>query len=444
MKPNIIFIIIDSLRADKCHAEHKTTVTPNLDNLIQKGIYFDQAISSSDYTISGYGCIFTGLYPINAGKKGMTYYKLFSKVPNYISHLKNYGYHTYATMDSNFLKLGFSEYFENDDSGYDRVSTGLFEGLEEQILKKIHSKIFKEPWFYFIHLDDLHIPIRLPKKYMNKKYSERYDFVVEKVDSFLGKILNEVDLENMLIVFTADHGDYILSVDDSKKESITSKIKSKIRNHIPRKTYDKLAERKRITERSIRFSKTKSSLEKRTIDTRTAQNRFLFDDLVHIPLLFLGFSIPKIGVVTNLVRNVDIFPTITDVIGIPNVQKNINGRSLLPIIKGQKIDEEPVYLENTIFETATKSPKPGIGIRTSHFKYFRSLDDPTEKIHLYDLQNDPLEENNIADTNPEIINDLEKTLSEIRNKLIKDFEEPELTEDETKKVEEELKKLGYI
>jgi hypothetical protein len=99
--------------------------------MINNGIYFNQTISSSDYTISGYGSIFTSLYPYNVGKKGVSYRKLFSKIPNYIIHLKNSGYSTYATMDSNFLKLGFSEYFENNDLGYDRTTTGLFEGLEQ-------------------------------------------------------------------------------------------------------------------------------------------------------------------------------------------------------------------------------------------------------------------------------------------------------------------------
>lgn len=444
MKPNILFILIDSLRADKCRSKVKTTLTPNLDSMIQQGIYFDQTISSSDYTISGYGSIFTSLYPINAGKKGVNYHKLFSKVPNYISHLKNFGYHTYATMDSNFLKLGFSEYFENNDMGYDRTTTGLFEGLEEQILEKIRIKNFKEPWFYFIHLDDLHIPIRVPEKFMNKKYSERYDFVVEKVDSLLGKMLKEIDLKNTLIVFTADHGDYILSIDDSKKNSISDKIKSKIRGQVSKSTYDLFATLKRNTQRQVRLAKAKSSLEKRTIDTRTAQNRFLFDDLVHIPLLFLGLTIPETGAVTNLVRSIDIFPTISELIEIPNVQKNIDGRSLVPIIKGQKMEEVPVYLENTIFVTDQESPQPCIGIRTSEFKYFRSLENPTGKIHLYDLKNDPLEENNIADMNPQIVKEMEKTLLKIRNELIKKFEEPELTEEEEKKVEQELKKLGYI
>ena len=72
------------MRSDKCYGENKTTNTPNIDSLIDKGVYFDQAISSSDYTMTGYGSIFTGLFPINAGISGMGYHKIFSKVPNYL------------------------------------------------------------------------------------------------------------------------------------------------------------------------------------------------------------------------------------------------------------------------------------------------------------------------------------------------------------------------
>ena len=89
MKPNILFILADSMRSDRCFAKNKKINTPNIDSLISKGVYFQQAISSSDYTITGYGSIFTGLFPINAGISGMSYHKIFANVPNYIDLLKN-------------------------------------------------------------------------------------------------------------------------------------------------------------------------------------------------------------------------------------------------------------------------------------------------------------------------------------------------------------------
>jgi len=50
LKPNVIFLTIDSLRGDKCIGKTKSSKTPNLDKLIDEGVYFSQAISSSDQT----------------------------------------------------------------------------------------------------------------------------------------------------------------------------------------------------------------------------------------------------------------------------------------------------------------------------------------------------------------------------------------------------------
>ena len=51
MKPNIIFFLIDGLRADQVYGNNRTCKTPNIDSLIQNGMYFEQAVSSVDGTI---------------------------------------------------------------------------------------------------------------------------------------------------------------------------------------------------------------------------------------------------------------------------------------------------------------------------------------------------------------------------------------------------------
>ena len=61
MKPNILFFLLDSVRADKFHGDNKTSVTPNLDGLIKNGTYFNQAISSSDATILSLNSFFNSL-----------------------------------------------------------------------------------------------------------------------------------------------------------------------------------------------------------------------------------------------------------------------------------------------------------------------------------------------------------------------------------------------
>ena len=80
---------------------------------------------------------------------------------------------------------------------------------------------------------------------MNKKYSERYDFVVENIDFWLGKFLKKIDLKNTILILTADHGDYILSTDDSQKNSLNQKIKSKIRSNVSNTVYDFLSSKKK-------------------------------------------------------------------------------------------------------------------------------------------------------------------------------------------------------
>ena len=61
MKPNILFLLIDTFRADKFSGPEKSSKTPNIDSLIKNGTYFDQAVSCSDGTILSCAGLFTGL-----------------------------------------------------------------------------------------------------------------------------------------------------------------------------------------------------------------------------------------------------------------------------------------------------------------------------------------------------------------------------------------------
>ena len=54
LKPNIFFLVIDSLRQDKCLGKSKTSVTPTLDKLIRNGIFFNQNISTAPITVPSF------------------------------------------------------------------------------------------------------------------------------------------------------------------------------------------------------------------------------------------------------------------------------------------------------------------------------------------------------------------------------------------------------
>ncbi len=55
-----------------------------------------------------------------------------------------------------------------------------------------------------------------------------------------------------------------------------------------------------------------------------------------------------------------------------------------------------------------------IGIRTSSYKYWRSRTDSTKDVTLYDLQQDPNEEVNIAEKNQPIVDEMEQILNSMK------------------------------
>ena len=104
MKPNVIFLTIDSFRADKCFGDEKTSKTPNLDALIQTGVYFSQTISAADQTGASISSIFTGIFPIRSGLNQLNF---TSDIPTFFDSLKKEGYdlHSFTPDIGFFLQL---------------------------------------------------------------------------------------------------------------------------------------------------------------------------------------------------------------------------------------------------------------------------------------------------------------------------------------------------
>ena len=170
----------------------------------------------------------------------------------------------------------------------------------------------------------------------------------------------------------------------------------------------------------------------------------IYDDRVHVPLIFSGFSTPSDKVIPELTRSIDIFPTILDICNISNFS-NRRGESLLPVMLNEDFTESSAFIESTVNLTKA-SDSNLIGLRTSKFKYFRSRNNESENIHLYDIDKDPLEENNTYLRNSEIIKKFESELMNIdKNKkfLMEEFSN-EIELDEAEDIEKKLKEAGYI
>ena len=164
-----------------------------------------------------------------------------------------------------------------------------------------------------------------------------------------------------------------------------------------------------------------------------------YDDLIKVPLLFSGVTIPKEHLISKQVRHVDIFPTILDLIGIKS-SVDVDGKSLIPIIKGIETEERLACIESP--PSVHGESQKTIGLRTSKYKYIRDLENSGKIIELYDLENDPLEEINIADSKSDIVNFMENSLLKFRKNIVIE-EQENMDDDEISRIEEKLKKLGY-
>ena len=452
MKFNIFLMVIDSLQARKFYGK-KTSLTPNIDSLIKKGTYFENLISACDSSLLSLTSLFTGKHAFKTGIRSARYNKLNNNIITYFQILKKSGYHLFGYRPTVEETVGLIPTFENKDSDY-FYDYDLSNGLGQQILDKLDSKL-PEPWFFYTHHSDLHFPVDVPKEFDNEKFgTSKYEQMISSIDSWIGKFVEKIDLEKTLFIVTADHATFIPSVDvndkiisfevDAEKHKISRKMQKKLPESIkPLRTkvffaLEKI--RKRRKKQILKKLNLKPHEKRALLWQRGDLDRTLFDDQVHIPLLLFGPNIPKDKKIPHLTRQIDIFPTLVDLSGI-SAKNEPDGVSLVPLLQGKNMKESPVYMEST--PLIQKKSNDVIGIRTSDYKYFRNSDDPKERIHLYNLINDPFEEKNIAESHQEVVSEMENVLQTIINEKITKSDE-EFSEKEAKMIEDELQRMGYV
>jgi choline-sulfatase len=171
-----------------------------------------------------------------------------------------------------------------------------------------------------------------------------------------------------------------------------------------------------------------------------SQGSHVYDDILKVPLIFAGFNIKSSKIISQQVGLIDVFPTIIELIGIENLNSDIDGTSLIPLFTNQHLDEKPIFIQS--IPHISENHKSYVGIRTSKFKYVRNSDN-NQDVELFDLINDPLEQFDISGDNPEIVFKMENILHELLSQKINNNSK-KLDSIERKKVEDELKKLGYL
>jgi arylsulfatase A-like enzyme len=127
----------------------------------------------------------------------------------------------------------------------------------------------------------------------------------------------------------------------------------------------------------------------------------LYEPETHIPLIIKEPDQSKGRIVNDLVEQTDITATILDLAKI-SVPSWMEGRSLIPLMRGEVLDSKPVFSMNMEGSSSRnhKITKGTIAVWDGDYKMIHNLE--KEESMLFNLKNDPGELNNLIDIEPEV------------------------------------------
>ena len=317
-EPNVILIHMETSRADhiSCYGYERNT-TPNICNIAEEGVLFENAYSQGGSTYVSVPSIYFSLFP-NCHSITSWFGEIDGKAYLF-DILEDQGYET--RFLTNFVP----------ESGWERIGLNALEGDSDEIKNAIRNLSDQSPFFIGMHYNGAHRPyfdLDQEIKYFNENISinksfahhfngaetwyweknkirksltderkkklfnfliNRYDGAVKRTDDFVGeviRILKDKNLyEDTLIIITADHGENLVEKDIG----------------------------------------------------RYFANGGVFKETTHVPLI-IKFPDSRYSNkrVSQIVRHVDLLPTLMDYMDIEH-KKEIQGTSLIPAIKGNDL-----------------------------------------------------------------------------------------------------------
>ncbi len=349
--PNVVVITIDTLRADHvgCYG-YKQIHTPNIDALAADGARFERAYTAVPVTLPSHTVMFTGTYPMLNGMHDFAANKLNATQPTLAAVLKEHGYATAAVvgsavLDSRFgLNRGFDFYYDHFD--FNRLQESNLEEMERpgnmvaDVTLDWLARNYNKKFFLWMHLYDPHYPYHPPAPYAAEYKDRPYDGEIAFADAQVGRLIRFLKSKglynNTLIVLSGDHG-------------------------------ESLGEHGEKT-----------------------HGFFIYNATLHVPFMIHlpGASSPR--VVPELVSLADLMPTVLQTLKM-ETPSQVQGRSLLPLIKAKPKDEEArsLYAETFLPRLHFNwSELRGVESAKYHF-----IDAPRPE--LYDLTKDPGETQNL-------------------------------------------------
>ncbi len=224
--PNILFVSVDTLRADHlgCYGCPLNT-SPNIDRLAKEALLFEDCICEVPLTFPSLGSMLCSRFPRMTGtrRNGL---KMPANVPLVTEQFKAAGYYTFCVQSNWTLKAklcGLDRGFDVYQDSFHTKRWGIVnpERAAEEVsriaLELLRNRPQNQPFFAWIHYSDPHAPYKKHRDYnpagrkawhWNKKdrVRARYASEVAYADAHIGRVLEALP-PNTVVVFTADHGE---------------------------------------------------------------------------------------------------------------------------------------------------------------------------------------------------------------------------------------------
>ena len=144
--------------------------------------------------------------------------------------------------------------------------------------------------------------------------------------------------------------------------------------------------------------------------------RFMYEESMRTPLIMrLPKGFDRKGDITEMVQNIDYAPTFLELAGV-KVPEDIQGESLLPLLKGKKPAGWRKSLYYHFYEyPAEHMVKRHYGVRTDRYKLIHFYND-IDAWELYDLEKDPAEMHNVINdpAYSEVLADMQAELKKLQ------------------------------
>jgi arylsulfatase A-like enzyme len=423
---DVILIVVDTLRADHVGAfGYGRPTTPHIDALAARGVRFADATSQASWTAPSMVSLFQSRHVVSE-------FVRMPEAPTLAERLRAAGYRTAGFQDNILLAPG-----NGFERGFDSYDMEMGPVRYREVLGT-HDGRPLFAYFHFVDPHDPYAPIEqfdvfepetdadlrerflayllerspdAPRDELESRAARAadeagrlvalYDGDVLQADrrvQFVMEVLEESGrLQRSLVILTADHGECLW--DHREAESVLDE------------------ERRADPLRAFKMT----------------HNTLVTEELLHVPLIMAGPGLPAGRVVQQPVENVDIVPTVLDLLGLP-VPDGLDGASLVPEIEGQPggRGRDRVYANTMIFSS-------------SRARDGRKLVLPWDEAgpdgaHAFRLATDPRERQPLPPGDP-AFDDLHAALGELRATGLAAQADEALVDDETRR---RLEQLGYV